>query len=280
MSYQNLYVGWILICLALAGSFFLRAGIFGEHRRNRFSVKSLKNKFFGNQFETKEQQLLQKYKLFRYIFFLFLFIVLLANGLERGDIANTSLLFLAIGYLLSSPKSSFLGITLPYQRLVNFFMTRQREAMNIEIVRAMSQLKNLAIMKKDDPPGVMFVLNQLQKSTRVLRPIFEKMVALYSQGRKNDACRYFEEAVGTLEARNFAAVLKKLDDLKPDDFVEQIVYFQESIRRERETKKMQINETRTNFIFTGVFTSALVVMTNFIVVVFYIETVESMKYLF
>ncbi|MGD9677613.1 MAG: hypothetical protein AB7V16_04475 [Vulcanibacillus sp.] len=162
---------------------------------------------------------------------------------------------------------------------MDIFTLNYKNKLNNEIYRCISQLKNIAITRKNNSLSSDFLLEQLSKFTKKLKPIFNQMIALWSIGKKEEACSYFEEAIGTKEAEQLSNVFRKLDNLFPVELYNQIVLLQEAMKKERETSKLAANENKSNIIYFIVIVTSVIVMTNFVVVVYYLETLHQMQFI-
>lgn len=221
-----------------------------------------------------------QYQMIRYMSFIIWLILLnFSYQLGGGTYPVKQLFIILILFLVSSPKTYFLGKKTPFKYVLDVFITNHKHKKNIEIYRAISQLKNIALARKDTPPSSDFVLEQLNKFTNIIRPVFNKTIALWSMGEKEEACNYLEQAIDTKEATELANILRKLDDLEPFELKNQLSLLQESIKKERETRKIKNNENISNFVYLLVITTCIIIMVNFVVVVYYIETINQLKFL-
>lgn len=221
-----------------------------------------------------------QYQLIRYTGFIIWFLLLnLLHQLSSDTYPVKQLLLLTLLFLISSPKQYFLGKRTLFKYVLDIFIANYKQKKNIEIYRAISQLKNIALARKESPPGSDFVLDQLNRFTNIIRPVFNKTIALWSLGKKDEASDYLEEAIGTREATELANILRKLDDLEPYELKNQLILLQESIKKERETRKLKHNENISNLVYLIVITTCVIILVNFVVVVYYIETINQLKFL-
>lgn len=221
-----------------------------------------------------------QYQMVRYMsFILWLILLNFSFKLGGGSYPVKQLFIILILFLVSSPKTYLLGKKTPFKYVLDIFINNHKYKKNIEIYRAISQLKNIALTRKDAPPGSDFVLEQLNKFTNIIRPVFNKTIALWSMGEKDEARNYLEQAIDTKEATELANILRKLDDLEPYELRNQLTLLQESIKKERETRKIQTNENISNLVYLIVITTCVIIMVNFVIVVYYIETINQLKFL-
>lgn len=180
-------------------------------------------------------------------------------------------------FLISTPQLYFLGKKTPFNYLINSITAEYKNKKNIEIYRSISQLKNLAIAKQDNPPGADFILEQLRKFTHTIRPIFNKTISIWQLGNKEEACKYFGQAIGTKEGLEMANIFLKLDTLNPVELKDQLILFQENVKQARKTQKLIENERNSNIIYAVVTATTVMVLWNFIVVVYFIDTLKMLK---
>jgi len=221
-----------------------------------------------------------QYQLIRYTsFIVWLFLLNLLFQLKGGTYPVKQVFLIILLLIISSPKTFFLGKKTPFKYVLDIFKNNHKHKKNIEIYRAISQLKNIALARKDTPPGSDFVLDQLNRFTNIIRPVFNKTIALWSMGEKDEACNYLEQSIDTREAAELANILRKLDDLEPYELKSQLTLLQESIKKERETRKIKNNENISNLVYLIVITTCVIIMVNFVIVVYYIETINQLKFL-
>lgn len=221
---------------------------------------------------------LVQYQMFRYIIciggILLNIVVSMANTLP---LPTGRILFLVILMVASSPQEKILKIKSPFMHIMDVLVRYSQGKKNIELYRAMSQLKNLAITKADRPPGSTYILEQLKKFTNVIRPTFTIMQSMWDRGQKDEACDYFQKSIGTPEAEAFASIIRKIDEMNPVELKQQMILFQEVIRRQRETEKVKKNEFRSNLIYGVVTISILTIFVNFLVVGFFVDMLTDLQ---
>jgi len=256
-------------------------------KRNRFGqlIHYLKNNMEAegmNQFfrQTGLTITASQYQLFRYSFFLIWFILIhMTYFFHGGDYGLFPLILLVILFLQTSPRPSFLAKRTLFKYFMDLLIQHHKNKQNMEIYRAISQLKNMAVAKKKEPLGSDFILEQIRKFTKTTRPIFNRMISLWSLGKKEEACDYLTEAIQTKEAEQLANLFRKLDDLNPNELHHHLILLQEVMKRERETKKIKANENQSNLIYFIVISTSMVILINFVVIVYYLETLKQLKFI-
>lgn len=189
--------------------------------------------------------------------------------------AGTCLL-IAGAILLTSPRPTWFGKRSPFQLALAAAARHHRRKQTVEIYRAVSQLKNLVLTKQNEPPGSVYILEQLRKFTVTTRPVFNRMMSLWTIGRREEACQYFQQAIPTKEAEELSHLLNKLDRLNPAELKNQLLLIQEMVKGERRTEKLKADQKRSHAIYAIVIAACFCAMVNFIVVVFYIDFLKQM----
>jgi hypothetical protein len=275
---------------------FLGAYIFYQIKNNNKKIIIKKNKYKQlKEYLTKniDERSLQKsftesgikisalqYQFVRYGLTLALLIYVISTyWFKGGGIPERQLIGILGMFILSAPKEKFMNRRTPFKFLIDTLKENHRGKQNIEIYRSISQLKNIAISKQNNPPSSDFVLEQLRKFTSVVRPEFNRMSYLFNEGKKEEACDYFSSAIGTKEAEQLANLLSKLDLLNPFELRHQIEVYQEGMKKERETRKKKHNEFKSNLIYFVVIASCSLVLLNFVIVAYYIDVMNLMKYM-
>ncbi|MCP1312082.1 hypothetical protein [Paenibacillus tyrfis] len=218
-----------------------------------------------------------QYQIGRYVVFVVWMFFLLILQMKDGTAIQNQLLYVIILFLISAPKTHIFNRKTPFKMAIDFLTENHRYKKNLEIYRAISQLKNLAVIKQNKPPGSGFILDQLRKFTKIMRPIFNRMIAMWSMGMREEACEYFKKAVGTKEGEELANILYKLEVLNPIELKGQMILFQEIVKRERETQKMRRNQAKAYLIYAVVSIASFAALLNFLTVAFFIDMLEGMK---
>lgn len=221
-----------------------------------------------------------QYQISRYVLVtVWLIIINFFYQIKGEDYPVAETFILVVIFLISSPKQYVFGKRTPFKIVIDVLTQNYRNKKNIEIFRAFSQLKNIVITRKNNPIGSDFILEQLRNFSRLTRPVFNRMIALWTINRKEEACDYFGQAIGTKEAADLANIFRKFDDLNPHELLNQIVLLQESVRKERETKKLKSNENKGNLVYFLVIITSSIIMINFVIVVYVLETLQQLKFI-
>ncbi|WP_240416485.1 hypothetical protein [Paenibacillus periandrae] len=218
-----------------------------------------------------------QYQTIRYLLiFLLLFSNIVTKTMKGGDMTS-SLIFVTILFLISSPTLYIFKRKTPFKYLMDILGARFKYKKNLEVYRAVSQLKNLIIIKKERPPGSLYILEQLNKFTKITKPIFNRMLMMWTMGQKEEACKYFIEAMDTDHAQEIGSLFEKLDGLNPVELKNQLILFQEDFKQKRQTEKLKQNQYKSHLIYAVVIISLLAVLTNFLVLGFLMDLLKGFE---
>ena len=141
-------------------------------------------------------------------------------------------------------------------------------------------LKNMAIVRKDYPVSLDYMLEELSKGAGKLKPVFQDTLNIYRSGRYDEAFSYFSGAVSSVHAAAFASILSKMDKINPFELVSQLDVFISVIKEARITVAMKQAERRS-LVVTGFATaSELLCMVNFCVVVVFLDMLAKLRFIF
>ena len=141
-------------------------------------------------------------------------------------------------------------------------------------------LKNMAIVRKEHPVSLDYMLEELSKGSGKLRPVFLKTLSILRSGRQDEAALYFSESVRSPRAKDFSLILFKMDKMDPYELVSQLSIFIEILRETRVTKAMKQAERRSLIITAFAAASVLCALVNFCVCVVFLDTLSGLKYIF
>ena len=128
--------------------------------------------------------------------------------------------------------------------LSKWIVKNKREIPDRELFRSSIILKNLSLVRRESPFSADYIYEKLMENSGYLRPMYAEMLSLYRSGRDDEASRVPVVFVGTKAAKNFALILSKLDKLNPDELVQQMSIFQDSMIEKQVTyavKRVQRN---------------------------------------
>lgn len=181
------------------------------------------------------------------------------------DVAFPVILWISL-FFISSPRRYLFKKDSPFFILVNQIQNIKKQKLNREIYRCLSQLKNIAIVKANTKLSADFIICELTKYTIHAKPIFNRMLGYWYEGRFKEATDFFEQAIGTKEAKALASLLSKLDYIKPAEFISQIELYQGEAKEERKTAVQKSRENKSNLIYGLVMAAGILIIVNLIVV--------------
>lgn len=221
----------------------------------------------------------QKYQIIRWTLFITMLLFYIFNAEIKGGAIPQNQAFILIGtFILSTPRVSVMDKKTPFIYVLEIVAKKVKKEMNNEVYSAISQLKNICIAKQKNPPGSDFILEQLRKFSKKTRPVWNQTIYLWSMGKREEACHYFSNKIGTTEAEELSNLFIKLDELNPIELKNQLILHQDKIKKQRETDKLQSNENKSYMIYTLVLASAFIIILNFIIVAYYIDSLNLLKY--
>jgi ribosomal protein S24E len=216
------------------------------------------------------------FQVIRYSLLLLIVIMLIINLIKGGEPKLIQFVISFVFFIATTPKTSILNFPSPFQMLITLLLSQKREKYNQELYMAISQLKSTFLIKQNRPPSSDYILDHIRKYSVSTREIFNHMLSLWMVNEKEQAVQYFEKAIGTKEAERLGHIFLKIDDLNPIEMKSQLEAYQEIYRTEKETKKLKINEHKSNILFLLVIASCLMIMMNFLMVVFFIDFLKDM----
>ena len=147
-----------------------------------------------------------------------------------------------------------------------------------DLYQAAILLKNLAIVRKDSPVSLDYILEELAKDSGTLKPVFQKTLSIYRGGRYDEAFKFFADSVRSRYGKNLAMILSKMDKINPYEIVTQIDVYIGIIREVRTTEAMKQAERRSLVITAFATASVFTLMINFCVVVVFLDTLNNLQF--
>ena len=221
-----------------------------------------------------------QYQVLRYGFFLlWVSVALTVYVMKGGEFPDLQIIIAFVVFAVLSPNTKFLNQDTPFKLVLNSLANGYKYKRNLELYRAISLLKNLALSFKGNPPSSHFILEQLRKFSVSTRPIYNRVLKEWSLGNKQAACEYFAAAFDTNEAYEFSNLIMKLDSLDPAELITQLSLFQDSIKKSRETKRTKYNEIRSWIIYSISIVVLILSLFNLAIVGYFIDTLQYMQYI-
>ncbi len=164
--------------------------------------------------------------------------------------------------------------------IIKFIMKKKKEIPERELLKSSIILKNLSLVRKGTPMSADYIYEKLMENSGYLRPMYSQMITLYRNGRDEEAFKVPSEVIGTKTARNFAAILSKLDRLDPSELIEQMNVFQSSIAERQITVTVRKNQRNSIIMTAAAAVSVFALLINFTVVVVFMNSIEMLSKVF
>ena len=177
--------------------------------------------------------------------------------------------------IYNSLHNKLYGKLISFQKQIGLIDDAEKDLYHSAIL-----LKNMAIVRKDYPVSLDFMIEELSKGAGKLRPVFQEMLTTYRSGRYDEAFRYFSDSVKSEYAVSFVSVLSKMDKINPFELVSQLDILISVIREERITKAMKKAERRSLIVTAFATASELVCLVNFCVVAVFLDMLSKLRFIY
>ena len=191
---------------------------------------------------------------------------------------KTIFVILLVIYFIFFPRTTILGQKTIYSYLLQFYEGILKRELDFELYRLILHLKNLAVTSEYKEYSSDYILNSLYESADKTKQVIAKVIRLWNLGKIDEAARFFSESVNTHIAQELALIVLKLDVLTTSELLVQIDLLLQIIRKERETNKIIANEHRSNLVYFIVIATSVVIMLNFVVIVYYLEAINNIQH--
>lgn len=138
----------------------------------------------------------------------------------------------------------------------------------------------MAIVRKDYPVSLDFMMEELSKGAGKLRPVYQEMLNIYRSGRYEEAFSYFTGSVKSGYSATFVSILSKMDKINPYELVSQLDILISVIKEDRITQSMKQAERRSVIITAFATASELVCLVNFCVVCVFLDMLAKLKFIY
>lgn len=184
--------------------------------------------------------------------------------------------FYFILVIVTSPKMIIMKKKTPFAMVLNLLEKNYRKKIDLELYNSISQLKNLAIVQRENPMSADFLIEQLLRFTNKSKKVYLHTLSMMREGREEEAIYYFKQTINSKLGVEFANILSKLDYLNPVELKEQLVLFQSSFRNERTTMQLAQQEMLSNIIFLPIVAVAIVILLNFVIITVWLDSLYRM----
>ena len=224
----------------------------------------------------------KQYQVTRIIMFVVFLIIIFASYTvdKGGDIPYRQIFITIFLFYITTPSEYIINkVRSPFSLILNLLFKRELNRYNEDLFNVLSQLKNLILARKDEPPRSDFVLIQMRKFTNKVGAIFDRMITLWDMDRRDEAIELLNKKIPSEMAKNLGDVLIKVDQLKPFELRTQIEVLQFSFKKERETLQLKKKEIQSYLVYLFVSFSLFFVLLNFLNVVYIIDMIKELKFI-
>lgn len=157
---------------------------------------------------------------------------------------------------------------------------RRKDHIERELLWSAMLLKNLALVHESRPLSADYLLEELMKATKVLKPLYGDMLTAYRAGKETETFAGLADRTGVQSVSRFALILAKLDSLPPVELTDYLTTFEGSLSEDRMTNHLR-RVDRNSFLVTMVATvSVFAVLMNFTVVVVFLRAMAMLSQVF
>ncbi len=161
-----------------------------------------------------------------------------------------------------------------------WIMKHNNGALDRELFNSSIILKNLALVKRETPLSGDYMIESLMQNSSLLRNVYGEILIMYRNGRDEDAFKILAMSIGTKASNHFAIILARLDKMNPAELEEQMNIFQKSMMEERMTYSVKRVQRNSMILTTLSTVTVFLLLLNFVVVVVFMNTIESLNNLF
>lgn len=247
--------------------------------RLRYEEMFSKEEETSNLYTTRISKIAIHYRLAHGLLVVIIVIlILLSFVIKFAPLTKWVLVLLLIISAILYPRNTILGQRTVYSYLEQNFTNLLKKEIDFELYRLILYLKNLATTSVYQGYSSDYILQSLYENSDKIRPVFAKIIRLWNLGRQDEATSFFSDSINTQTGQELALILLKLDDLTTSELRTQIDLLLQTIRKERETNKMIANEQRSNLVYLLVIATSVVIMLNFVVIVYYLEAMNNIQH--
>ena len=278
---------FIFIIFFVGASMFYRSIQFKKNtiNINKNSIKKI-NKWIYMNFSNEEVDSVVKetglnltgfrYQSIRFSLLFISLVSLIYNKLNGMDVRRNTILWILI-FIISLPKRSIMGKKSPFLYIIDIINKSKHKKYDAEIYRCLSQLKNIALSKSGDKYSSDYIIGELTKYTLYTKPIFNRYLGYWHEAKYDEATRYFNDCIPTMNAQALSSLLLKIDNIKPSEFIKQIDIHQNESRERRKTESNNRKELKSNMIYGAALVTGVIILLNFLVVGIVIDTMASLE---
>lgn len=219
----------------------------------------------------------KQYKIVRLIIIIVLIVLLLIEVIFLDYFFSLNhILILILFIFFSSPKKSVFNIKMPLYLVVDYIVKEMNKKLDLEIYRAIIQIKNITIARKENISSD-FVLEQIRLFSVRTKSIFNKVSSFWNLNEKENACNYLKKAINTKKSEMLSDILFKIDDTSSEDLLREINIYIENILKERETNLLKKYENQSYLVYALVSISLTIIILNFVILAGFFDVMNMLK---
>ena len=138
-----------------------------------------------------------------------------------------------------------------------------------ELLNSCLMGKNLAIIYAGKPMSADYIIEELMRSSKLLKPVYAEILSEYRKGRDKEAFEILYSRVPVKAAKSFSMILSKIDMINPAELSEYMDSFEEMLADQRLTKGIQNAEKQSLIVNITVTLSIFALLMNFTVTVIF-----------
>ena len=138
-----------------------------------------------------------------------------------------------------------------------------------ELLNSCLMGKNLAIIYAGKPMSADYIIEELMRSSKLLKPVYAEILSEYRKGRDKEAFEILYSRVPVKAAKSFSMILSKIDMINPAELSEYMDSFEEMLTDQRLTKGIQNAEKQSLIVNITVTLSIFALLMNFTVTVIF-----------
>ena len=150
----------------------------------------------------------------------------------------------------------------------------RREEMDQELFSSCVILRNLAIAQKDTPMSLDSILEELMKSSRAMRSVYEETLFLRRNGQEGQAFQVLRERTGNRAGEQLAYLLSGLERINPAELAGAVEQVETAFSESRTTAAMKRASQKSFLATLAATASVLSVLMNFSVVVVFMDMMQ------
>ncbi len=162
----------------------------------------------------------------------------------------------------------------------SFRLIRRCDLMQRELIQSLYYLKNMVILGKGRSMSSELLMEELAEICEILKPAFQDMAHYLHIYDKESAAEVLNGYLNTGFSRDLGIVLAGWEDIPPDELLGTVEIYLDSLREDSRGKREKRDEIISELIYFPVVLNAMLVLTDFVFVAYFIEQQAMFNQLF